>query len=257
MGAFEGGEIAVVPAQYRLTDGRVDLLVQPDLSRVPDLLRTRQVKVPTRSGRWHNSTMGASASLETIRRILARHGSPTDPGVARDQTAAVAAVLREASAGPDLLFIRRAEHPDDPWSGDMGWPGGRVDAGDGEPLTTAVRETREELCLDLDRDGALLGALPVVRTHLRLGQGPLWVAPFVFELTAAPTLVPNYEVQEAVWVPLPFLLEPSNRASFVWTGRGTPLRMPCYRYEGRLIWGLTLKILDDLLVLLRAPDPAR
>jgi 8-oxo-dGTP pyrophosphatase MutT (NUDIX family) len=199
--------------------------------------------------------VGVNASLEGIRRVLTRHGSPVDPGVARDQTAAVAAVLREAPTGSDLLFIRRAEHPDDPWSGDMGWPGGRVDPGDGGPLATAVRETREELSLDLERDAALLGALPIVRTHLRLGQGPLWVAPFVFELKAVPRLVPNDEVQEAVWVPLSYLLEPSNRGTFVWTGRGAPLEMPCYRYKGRLIWGLTLRMLDDFIGVLGTPDP--
>ncbi|MGD1147964.1 MAG: CoA pyrophosphatase [Thermoanaerobaculaceae bacterium] len=200
--------------------------------------------------------MGASASLDRIRRVLARRDAPPEGEVVRDQTAAVAAVLREAPAGPDLLFIRRAEHPADPWSGDMAWPGGHVDPGDGGPLATAVREAREELALDLERDGALLGTLPVVRTHLRRGQGPLWVAPFVFELTTAPTLVPNDEVQEAVWVPLPFLLNPSNRGSFAWSGRGALVEMPCVRYEGRLIWGLTLKMLDDLLGLLSTPKPA-
>ena len=169
----------------------------------------------------------------------------------------MAAVLRDGPAGPALLFIRRAEHPSDPWSGDMAWPGGRVDPGDGGPLATAVREAREELALDLERDGEFLGALPVARTHLRSGQGPLWVAPFVFELTSAPRLVPNEEVQEAVWVPLAFLLDASNRGSFAWTGRGAPIEMPCCRYEGRLIWGLTLKMLDDLLGVLTAPERPR
>jgi 8-oxo-dGTP pyrophosphatase MutT (NUDIX family) len=204
------------------------------------------VKAPLGPKRWQNRPVNVSPSLDGIRRVLARQASPLNPDVASDQTAAVAAILREAPAGTDLLFIRRAEHPADPWSGDMAWPGGHVDPGDGGPLATAVREAREELALDLERDGTFLGGLPVVRTHLRSGQGPLWVAPFVFELTAVSALVPNDEVQEAVWVPLPFLLEPSNRGSFIWT-RGIPLTMACYRYEGRLIWGLTMKMLDNLL----------
>jgi hypothetical protein len=56
-------------------------------------------------------------------------------------------------------------------------------------------------------------------------------------------------------VPLPFLIEPSIPGSFVWTGRGTALTMACYRYDGRLIWGLTLKMLDDLFGLLGMPEP--
>ena len=195
--------------------------------------------------------------MTAIRRVLARQSPAAEAGVIRNQTAAVAAVLRDGPAGPALLFIRRAEHPSDPWSGDMAWPGGRVDPVDGGPLATAVREAREELALDLERDGELLGALPVARTHLRSGQGPLWVAPFVFELTSAPRLVPNDEVQEAVWVPLGFLLDPANRGSFAWTGRGATIQMPCVRYEGRLIWGLTLKMLGDLLGLLASPERPR
>jgi 8-oxo-dGTP pyrophosphatase MutT (NUDIX family) len=67
--------------------------------------------------------------------------------------------LRETPVGPDLLFIRRAEHPNDPWSEDTARVGGRVDPGDGSPLATAVRETREELTLGLEREGTLLGLL--------------------------------------------------------------------------------------------------
>ncbi len=195
--------------------------------------------------------MHDSLTLDAIRAALARQAAPPDAEPTHESAAAVAAVLRAAPAGAHILFIRRAEHPEDPWSGDMGWPGGHVDSDDGGALAAAVRETREELALDLGRDGSLLGALPPVRTHLRRGEGPLWVAPFVFEISGAPALVPNHEVQEALWVPLAFLADRANRGTFAWTGRGTPLEMPCVLYEGHLIWGLTLRMLDDLLALLR------
>jgi hypothetical protein len=68
-----------------------------------------------------------------------------------------------------------------------------------------------------------------------------------------PVLAPNHEVQEAVWVPLGFLLDRKNRGDFLWNGRGFPLLMPCYRYQGRLIWGLTLHMLDPLLDALNGP----
>jgi 8-oxo-dGTP pyrophosphatase MutT (NUDIX family) len=161
--------------------------------------------------------------------------------------AAVAAVLRETQAGLDLLFIRRAERPGDPWSGDIAFPGGHVEAADGSLLAAAVRETREELGLDLERDAELVGALSVVRTHLREEAGPRWVAPFVFALRDAPVLAPSDEVQEAVWVPAGFLLERANRSQLVWSGRGEPMTLPCYRFNGHVIWGLTLKMVDELL----------
>ena len=199
--------------------------------------------------------MDATLSMHDLRRALARLGRPGEQR-SYDLTAAVAAVVRDRAEGPELLFIRRAEHPKDPWSGDMGLPGGRVDPGDAGPLAASIRETREELALDLERCGVLLGAMPFVRTHLRVGRGPLWVAPFVFELLAEPVLIPNHEVQEALWVPLSFLMDRGNRHSFVWTGRGFPLPMPCYRFRGRVIWGLTLRMIDGLLGLL-AEDRGR
>jgi 8-oxo-dGTP pyrophosphatase MutT (NUDIX family) len=193
--------------------------------------------------------VSGSPSLEDVKRTLVRQRSRPPRFVPSGRRAAVAAVLREGEAGLELLFIHRAEHPRDPWSGQMAWPGGRVDDGDDGPLAAALRETREELALDLERDAELLGALSEVRTHLRRGSGPLSVVPFVFELKGEPVLVPNPEVQEALWVPLPFLLERGNRGRMIWTGRGVPLVMPCYRFEGRVIWGLTLHMLDELLEL--------
>ena len=190
--------------------------------------------------------------LDEIAAAFAR-SSPADAidAPATDK-AAVAAVLRESGAGTELLFIRRAEHPRDPWSGQMGLPGGRVDPGDAAPLAAAVRETREELGLDLESAARPLGRLTEVRTHLREGALPRSVVPFGFAI-AEPN-VPmrfrlNHEVAEAVWVPLAFLAEEVNRESFDYTWRGTPLVLPCYHFGGRKIWGLTLWIVDELLAL--------
>jgi 8-oxo-dGTP pyrophosphatase MutT (NUDIX family) len=190
-------------------------------------------------------------TLDDVRRALAGNAQPARRDVAAREQAAVAAVLRQSADGLELLFILRAEHPRDPWSGHMGWPGGRLHPDDPSPLAAAVRETHEELSLDLDRDAQLLGALPEVRTHLRRPGMPHWVAPFVFALDGEPALTLNHEVREALWVPLAFLLDRRNRTRFVWTGRGIPMLLPCYRFEGRVIWGLTLGMLDDLFAALR------
>jgi 8-oxo-dGTP pyrophosphatase MutT (NUDIX family) len=168
--------------------------------------------------------------------------------------AAVAAVVRPSAAnGDELLFIRRAEHPLDPWSGHMALPGGMVDPGDADALAAARRETREELGLDLDRAGRLLGRLSDVAP--RTLHRSLAISPFVFELELAEVpLVANEEVQEALWIPLAFLADAANRSVFLWTGGGVPLPFPCYRWgEERVIWGLTLRIVDELLAVLAGP----
>lgn len=190
--------------------------------------------------------MGA-LDLATVAAALGR--MPSRPGLDAPPTdkAAVAAVLRDGGAGAELLFIRRAEHPRDPWSGQMGLPGGRVDPGDASPLAAALRETREEIGLDLEAGGRPLGRLSEVRTHLPLGTVPHSVVPFAFAVDGDPVLRPNHEVQETLWVPLSFLADRRNRSSFTWVRKGLPLPMPCITYRGRVVWGLTLRIVDELL----------
>lgn len=198
--------------------------------------------------------MGSLASLAALARALERHDPVGDESVAADRKAAVACVLREGLQGVEMLLIHRAEHPADPWSGHLAFPGGRVDAEDPTPLATALRETREELSLDLVRDGRLLGRLAELRTHLRLGRTPHSVVPFVFEMLGEPALIPNHEVQRALWVPLGFLADRTNRSSFVWVRRGVPLPMPCYHIGDGVLWGLTLRFVDELLAIAGAPE---
>lgn len=196
--------------------------------------------------------MSRRPGLAALSGAIARLPARGEDGVPAARKAAVAAILRDAGEGEgvELLFIRRAEHPRDPWSGQMGLPGGRVDAGDPSPLAAALRETREEIGLDLESVGRPLGRLSEVRTHLPLGSVPHSVVPFAFAVQGEPELALDArEVQEALWVPLAFLLDRGNRSSFTWVRTGVPLPMPCYRYRGRVIWGLTLKIVDELLAL--------
>ena len=70
--------------------------------------------------------------------LVERPGSaaPHDPAA---RAAAVALVLRAVPMrGLDLLFIRRAEYAEDPWSGQVAFPGGRHEAGDESLQVTAV-----------------------------------------------------------------------------------------------------------------------
>src|SRR4249920_1192032 len=95
--------------------------------------------------------------------------------------AAVAVILRDTPSGFEVLFIRRAEHEGDPWSGQMGFPGGRAEPGE-DLAATAVRETREETGIDLARAGEPLGELDEVRAMARMRPMDLTIRPFVFQL---------------------------------------------------------------------------
>lgn len=191
--------------------------------------------------------------LDLVTSSIARLTPAGDEGVPQHRKAAVAAILRDGSDSAELLFIRRAEHPRDPWSGQMGLPGGRVEQADSSPLAAAIRETLEEIGLDLEKAARPAGQLSEVRTHLPLGSVPHSVVPFVFSLEGDPPLSLNHEVQETIWVPLSFLSDRGNRRSFTWVRKGLPLPMPCYHYEGRVIWGLTLRIVDEILEITGTP----
>jgi 8-oxo-dGTP pyrophosphatase MutT (NUDIX family) len=161
--------------------------------------------------------------------------------------AAVAAVAQGTALGVELLFIRRAERDGDRWSGHMAFPGGRVERSDADALHAAVRETREEIALDLTRGATLLGPLSQVPTLEHGRPLPMVIEPFVFLLDAAPPPpVLSDEVQEVVWVPLDFFRDASHRGTLPWRG----MKMPCYYWEKRPIWGLTLRMVDELVAAL-------
>lgn len=176
------------------------------------------------------------------------------PRAAAGQRAAVALVFAGAD-GLNLCLIRRSTHPRDPWSGQMAFPGGRVAPEDAAAVDAAIRETREEVGLDLT--GALrLGALPEIPL---VGRGrPLGgvVAPFAFYAGAElPELrIDPVEVAAAYWIELSYLRDPCHRTTLEREVSGTPRQLPAIRFQDTLIWGMTYRILTALLEAIEA-DP--
>lgn len=156
--------------------------------------------------------------------------------------ASVAVVL---SPDGDVLLIRRAEHPDDPWSGHIALPGGRRDPDDADRLATAVRETLEETGLELDRRW-VIGELDDL--HPRTPYlPPIVIRPFVFAAPAAAATTCSAEVVECLWTPLRDLAVSAAPATV--RVRERDVEVPAYRAGGRIVWGLTHRILSQLLEL--------
>jgi 8-oxo-dGTP pyrophosphatase MutT (NUDIX family) len=148
----------------------------------------------------------------------------------------------------ELLFIHRALHPDDPWSGHMAFPGGRCEPGEA-PVATAIRESAEEVGLDL-APAELLGALDEMQA-VRRTPIDLAIAPFVFRLSGRAEAVPGAEVQRLAWLPVDELLGARHRSTFDYADGGGVLRFPCFRVDGGVVWGLTYRIFGDLASRLR------
>jgi len=185
----------------------------------------------------------SALGVDEIRRRLATHApriiQPTG------QHAAVAAVLRESATGSELLFIERARHPTDPWSGHMAFPGGRVDPGDASARHAAERETLEEVGIDL-ASAELLGRLDDVE-GAPPGFDSLVVSAFVYAVDGRVASTPNYEVRDVLWVPLAYLQDASRRVPFYWPREQRTTHYPGILVgepERHVVWGLTYRFLE-------------
>lgn len=157
--------------------------------------------------------------------------------------ASVAMILRDNSSMIELLFIERAQHPEDPWSGNIGFPGGRRDPSDIDLRHTAERETMEEVGIDLS-SACFLGRLSDI-----VGQNlPVRVSCFVYglSLVVEPTL--SEEVQDAFWYPLEWLKQPDRefRSKISFAGRSIDTVAIDLGLPGKpLLWGITYRLVSQ------------
>lgn len=150
---------------------------------------------------------------------------------------------------PGLVFTeRRADlrrH-----AGEISFPGGRRDHPDEELETTALREAEEEI--GLDPEGVeVVGALPPIGTFVTGYKVHSFVGLIAADLEFQPSPA---EVAAVLTLYLDEL-----RAGFAMrrlVRRGIPIRTPTYRVGEHLIWGLTARILGELLRRLDGAGPA-
>ncbi len=191
----------------------------------------------------------AQSSVVRMRSALESHRpvAPEDTDVRR---AAVALIFRLGNDGVlELLFIKRAEYPADPWSGQMAFPGGREEAGDASLAETAIRETREETGIDLARDGLMIGTLDDLRPFtVRLPA--IVVRPYVWLLDRNEPLILSEEIALALWYPFASLAQTDSWHEETVFARGVQINARVFRHEENIIWGMTERILTQLLSLL-------
>ncbi len=197
-------------------------------------------------------------TLADIRRALGTHAPRVLPRAERH--AAVAIVLHEAdtATGSEVLFIERAQRDDDPWSGHMAFPGGRLDPTDPDPRSAAERETREEVGIDLATADALSRLDDL--DGGAAGYHPLVVSAFIYQLPTRRPLSLNYEVCDALWIPLEALLDPARHIAYPY-----PPDQRAMHYPGivvgdprrQVVWGLTYRFLDLFFSALGRPLPVR
>ncbi len=194
--------------------------------------------------------------VDDVRRALLEY-EPTLREGGLQHRAAVAIVLTENAGSLDLLLIERARRAGDPWSGQMAFPGGRVDVADATPRAAAERETLEEVGLSI-AGSEFLGRLDDL-PGLPVSASDFAVSAFVFYASEPGALALNHEVQDAFWFPLDALSDRERQIDHptkVELGRSFPGIL--VGEPGRhVVWGLTYHFLDRFLKILGQPLPNR
>lgn len=183
-------------------------------------------------------------SFEGISCLL-KHPRPALRDIPGHRRAAVALLLSQTGWGYQILFIERATHPGDPWSGNIAFPGGKVEPDDIDARHAAERETMEELAIDLSQASYLGRLSDFDGAHL-----PVLLSCFVYGVPRSLGFVANEEVKDAFWVPVADLVDIDRHGTHQFTFSGDRFESPCIRlpFEDKpVLWGLTYRLLMNFL----------
>jgi 8-oxo-dGTP pyrophosphatase MutT (NUDIX family) len=191
-------------------------------------------------------SLSLSGLEESFRDSLRREPGSKDQSFPPDlPNAAVCAILKEGTtdSGPELLLVKRRISEGDPWSGQMALPGGRS-RGAESPAETVIREVMEETRISL-RLSEVVGPLDQVLP----GNGSLRVFPFVsFKHEPVLVVIDGVEIVEHYWIPLSYFMNIKNSSTYEFEREGKSFKVPAFAYlEKNVIWGMTLRIIRDLV----------
>ena len=158
------------------------------------------------------------------------------------QAAVLIAILNYGKyiKNPELIYTQRSSHLST-HSGEVSFPGGKVEEGDENLFATALRESSEEMNLN-GEDITVLGKLDYL-----ISRHKVEVNPFVVTVDSPQPLKPNQEIHENFTVPLSFLLDLKNIQRERIERQGMAWQVPTWNHNNQKIWGLTAIITVNFL----------
>ena len=203
-----------------------------------DTLRTRLAgPLPGREAQYK------MASLRRLEELGPHHVPPPDAKVA-----CVLNLLHRQGDTWHTVLIQRSTNPRDRHSGQISFPGGRVEPSDLSLEAVALRETHEEVGVPTDQV-ELLGRL----TELYIPVSNYLVFPFVGLLHGTATFRPQPgEVEDILRPGMEVFTHPDNRKiTDINIGQGIKIKdVPYFDVEGRVVWGATAMIMNEFLEML-------
>jgi 8-oxo-dGTP pyrophosphatase MutT (NUDIX family) len=172
--------------------------------------------------------------------------NPTPEILAQARPAAVLIPLLARPAGMTMLLTKRStalrQH-----SGQIAFPGGKIDAGDGGPLGAALREAEEEIGLSRQHVTPLGFLGPYFSTT------GFRITPVVALIDVdAPLTLNSAEVDSVFETPFSFLMDPANHQTHEREWKGQMRRYFAMPHGDHYIWGVTAGIIRMLWLRLYA-----
>ncbi len=158
--------------------------------------------------------------------------------------AAVLVLVHPDEAGDARVVLTERATRDGHHSGEVSFPGGRIEPDDPSPADAALREATEEVALDpVAADVRIVGTLE-----------RFWIPVSNFEVTAIvalarrrPVLAPSEaEVARIVHAPIDAFLPGAPIVVVERSIRDWPLRYGTYPVEGLSVWGATARVLSQI-----------
>ncbi|MFP4453050.1 MAG: NUDIX hydrolase [Desulfobacterales bacterium] len=192
--------------------------------------------------------MKTQYSKEEIKKILAGH-QPRHISPRGLRPASVLIPYYPAPEGLSLVFIKRPDYPG--VHGDqISFPGGGREEDDADDLETALRETEEEIGVK-QQDIEVWGSLSTQQTL----TSNFSITPFIGEIPYPYDFKPDArEVERLIIIPFSHLLAAETYSFGPYNWKGMEFQSDLYQYGGDIIWGLTARILNNLIMLIKTGE---